>query len=120
VDEYQLEIRELRRRLAQLQEQEAAPELIDEYESEVRVHTALYEAARSVFAAGEGDRVMRETLTDLGFGDWSIDAAYSFVYDAAMDMPAAGRELAAEIDQTDFAGSLRAASAFGADSAEGS
>ena len=107
MDEYQIEIRDLRRTLARLEADEAAPELIAEYEAEVRIHSALYRAAQETFAAGLDDTAMRDALASLGFGGWTLGNVYSFVYDLAMELPSdAGRDLAAVIDETDFAGSL--------------
>ena len=106
MDEYQLEIQQLRHRLARLHETEAAPELIEEYEAEVRNLTALYRATRATFDAGAGDRRFADALELLGFGAWTLDNVYSFVYDVSMDLPLDGRELATLVDATDYAGSL--------------
>jgi len=106
VDDYQLEIQQLRRNLARLREAEAEPSLIDEYEAEVRNHVALYEAARATFVAGEEDRRVAQGLEELGFGDWTLTNVYSFVYETAMELPLDGQELSTLIDDTDFAGSL--------------
>jgi hypothetical protein len=106
VDQYQLEIRELRRTLARLQHDEAAPDLINEYEAEVRIHTALYRAARETYDTGRDDRAVRDALSELGFGEWTLENVYSFVYEASMEMPDDG-ELPEHIDATDFVDSLR-------------
>ena len=106
MDEYQLEIQHLRRQLARLHETEAEPALIEEYEAEVRNLTALYGATRATYDAGERDRRLADALDLLGFGDWTLDNVYSFVYDVSMDLPLDGTDLAAVIDTTDFAGSL--------------
>lgn len=107
-DQYQLEIRELRRTLARLQHDEAPPDLINEYEAEVRMHSALYRAAQETFTAGLDDGRVRAALRQLGFGEWTLDNVYSYVYDASMDLPDDG-DLPARIDDTDFADSLRRA-----------
>ncbi|MBV8302466.1 MAG: FCD domain-containing protein [Candidatus Dormibacteraeota bacterium] len=106
VDQYQIEIRELRRQLARLQAAEAEPDVINEYEAEVRLHSALYRAAQETLAAGDHEPVLRRVLDELGFGEWTLDSVYSFVYEAAMELPDDG-DLAARIDATDFADSLR-------------
>ncbi|HZU78048.1 MAG TPA: hypothetical protein VFA70_14875, partial [Dehalococcoidia bacterium] len=90
MDEYQIEIRDLRRTLARLEADEAAPELIAEYEAEVRIHSALYRAAQETFAAGLDDTAMRDALASLGFGGWTLGNVYSFVYDASMELPDSG------------------------------
>ena len=108
MDQYQIEIRDLRRRLAQLERDEAPPDLINEYEAEVRMHTALYRAAQETFDAGSDDRRVRSALHELGFGEWTLDNVYSYVYEASMELPDDG-DLAARIDDTDFTDSLRRA-----------
>ena len=109
MDEYQLEIQSIRTTLARLRADEAEPELIEEYEAELRILTALYQAATEVVHAGETDPRLRSLLGELGFGEWTLQNVYSFVYDAAMDMDLAGHDLAARVSQTDFTGALLAA-----------
>ena len=46
--EYQVEIAGLQRKLIELQENEAAPNLIDEYSAEVKILTALLEATQQL------------------------------------------------------------------------
>lgn len=106
MDEYQLEIAGIRRTLDKLREDEAEPELIEEYEVELRLLTALYKAAGAMMEAGERDQRLREALPELGFGDWNLPNVYSFVYDAATATDLGGRELAQLIDETDYARSL--------------
>jgi hypothetical protein len=106
VDEYQLEIQALRRKLASLRDQDADASLIEEYEAELRNLTALYQAARDTFDAGEQDSRLVTALQSLGFGAWTLNNVYSFVYDASMEIDSEGRDLAALIDDTDFVQSL--------------
>lgn len=109
MDEYQLEIQAIRRTLAKLRADEAEPELIEEYEAEMRILVALYEAATITLAAGKEIPELQPVLADLGFGDWTLENVYCFVYEAAMDMPESGHDLAAHVSQTDFVGALLAA-----------
>jgi hypothetical protein len=106
VDEYQLEIQGVQQALARLRSQEAAADLVEEYEAELRNLKALYRAAVETFKAGEDDPRMRDALTQLGFGEWALANVYAFVYDLSVDIDPEGRELAAVVDGTDFAGSL--------------
>lgn len=108
-DEYQLEIQSLRSTLNRLRNDQADPELIEEYEAEFRILSALYAAATETLAAGEDDPRLPQVLGDLGFGEWELDNVYSFVYDAALDMDVAGHDLAARVSQTDFVEALLAA-----------
>ena len=109
MDEYQLEIQSIRSTLTGLRADEADPELIEEYEAELRILMALYTAATETRAAGETNAQMRTVLAELGFGDWTMENVYSFIYEAALDMDESGHDLAARVGQTDFAGALLAA-----------
>jgi signal transduction histidine kinase len=109
VDEYQLEIQSIRTTLTRLRTDEADPELIEEYEAELRILVALYTAAIEVLEAGVRDARLRTVLAELDFGEWTMENVYSFVYEAALDMDEAGHDLAARVGQTDFADALLAA-----------
>ena len=106
MDEYQLEIQHLTRQLAHLRETEADPELISEYEAELRNLNALYRASRETYEAGMADLRLAQALHRAGFGAWTLENVYSFIYDVSMELPLAGEELAHLIDGTDYAGSL--------------
>ncbi|HEV3125336.1 MAG TPA: hypothetical protein VG266_12235 [Candidatus Dormibacteraeota bacterium] len=108
MDEYQLEIRDIRRTLARLRAENARQELIEEYEAELRNLVALYEAATVTFEAAYKDPMLRDALQSIGFGDWTLTNVYSFVYEAAMEAENDGRDLANIITHTDYAASLRA------------
>ena len=109
MDEYQLEIQSIRSTLTRLRADEADPELIEEYEAELRILMALYIAATEMLEAGYRDARLRTILADLDCGDWTMENVYSFVYDAALDMDESGHDLAARVGQTDFVGALLAA-----------
>ncbi len=109
MDEYQLEIQSIRSTLTRLRAEEADPELIEEYEAELRILMALYAAATETYRAGVELPQLHTVLDELGFGDWNLENVYSFVYEAAMDMSEAGHDLAARVSQTDFTGALLAA-----------
>jgi hypothetical protein len=109
VDEYQLEINEVRRTLARLKADRAEQALIDEYEAELRNLRALYDAARATLDAAAGEPRLPRALAELGFGAWTLQNVYSFVYEAAMATDTGGRDLANVINHTDYAASLLAA-----------
>lgn len=109
MDEYQIEIRAVRRTLARLKAEKAREELIEEYEAELRILMALYRAATEVFERGETLADLRRALSEVGFGDWTLTNVYSFVYEAAMDAEPDGRDLGNVINHTDYAASLLAA-----------
>ncbi len=109
MDEYQVEIEAIRSTLNRLRADEADPELIEEYEAELRILMALYAAATETLEAGRSDARLRTVLADLDFGDWTMENVYSFIYDAALDMDELGHDLAARVGQTDFVGALLSA-----------
>ena len=109
MNEYEEELNELRLKLERLREAEAAPEIIEEHDCELRNLRAIYVAAQTTFAVGADDIEVQTALSELGFGNWTLDHVYSFVYDAAMDADLEGEELATIVNRTDYAASLRAA-----------
>jgi hypothetical protein len=108
VDEYQIEIRQLRRALAKLKAEKAREDLIEEYEVELRILVALYEAATETLERGHTDPALPRALAEVGFGDWTLTNVYSFIYEAAMDAEPDGRDLANVITHTDYVASLLA------------
>jgi hypothetical protein len=106
MDEYQLEINDIRRTLARLKADKADPALIEEYEAELRNLRALYQAAVDTLQAGQAEPRMQGALSDLGFGEWTLPNVYSFVYEAAMAAEPDDRDLANVITHTDYATSL--------------
>src|SRR5438105_15788830 len=108
MDEYQIEIRALRRTLARLKAEKANEALIEEYEAELRILVALYQAATETFEHGQTSPDLPRALDEIGFGDWTLTNVYSFVYEAAMDAEPDGRDLANVITHTDFGASLLA------------
>jgi len=109
MDEYELEIRHIRRTLARLRAEEAAASLIEEYEAELRNLVALYEAAVATYGSARLEPRLPAALAELGFGAWTLRNVYNFVYEAAMDVETDGRDLANVITHTDYAASLLAA-----------
>jgi hypothetical protein len=109
VDEYQLEIQAIRATLGKLRADQADPELIEDYEAQLRILVALYTAATETLEAGRTDARLGAVLAELGFGGWDMESVYSFVYDAALDMDESGHDLAARVGQTDFVGALLSA-----------
>lgn len=109
MDEYEEEIAALEGTLARLRAEEAEKRVLEEYEAELRNLQALYRAARETLLAGAADARLPSALADLGFGEWTLDNVYSFVYEAAMDADSGGRDMAAVVRGIDFPASLVAA-----------
>ena len=109
MDEYALEVDSLQRSLARLRVEEAAQPLIDEYEMELRILVALYEAATRTMDTRDGDPRLAGALAGLGFGEWELDNVYAFVYEVAMEVDTEGGDLAALVGEMDFPALLLAA-----------
>jgi hypothetical protein len=105
--EYETEIAELQRKLVELQENEAAPALIEEYSAEVRVLTALLGAARALDQELRGDPELSSELAMRGFQPTQFREVYAFVYESALEIEKAGSEFAREVELTDFSQPLR-------------
>jgi hypothetical protein len=105
--EYQQEIAELQRKLVELQENEAAPALIEEYSAEVRILSALLEAALTLSEELQTDPGLSSQLALRGFQPTQFREVYAFVYEAALEIDRAGAEFAREVERTDFSQLLR-------------
>jgi len=107
VDEYELEIGQVRRTLARLVASHANSTLIHEYELELRNLRALYQAATETYAAAAAQPEVVQALRLAGFGEWTLAAVYAFVYEASMALDADAERLAATVEDTDYVASLR-------------
>lgn len=105
--EYLEEIAELERRLVELEESEAAPELLQEYSTEVSVLKALLEATLRLRERLLEEPELAVQLSQRGFSAGRFSDLYAFVYDASLEIERAGEAFAREITGTDFAGLLR-------------
>jgi hypothetical protein len=106
MDEYQLEITELRRRLARLKFEHAPEHIIEELEAELAILRALYASASNLLAAGEENPRLRAAFRQQGFGPWTLENVYFYVYEEATAIDPQGHDLAALIAHHDFAGRL--------------
>jgi hypothetical protein len=101
--EYLQEIRELQGKLAELQENEAAPTLIEEYATEVKILLALLDAARELEEKVAAEPKLGEHLLARGLQPDRFRDLYAFVYEQALEIDRAGSEFAQAIRGTDFA-----------------
>ncbi|MGA7172737.1 MAG: hypothetical protein WCB86_02150 [Candidatus Dormiibacterota bacterium] len=104
--EYQVEIAELQRKLIELQENEAAPALTEEYSAEVKILTALLEATQHLQEEIALRPELGENLLAGGFQADQFKDLYAFVYEKALEIELAGAEFAQAIRRTDFASLL--------------
>ncbi|HUY61146.1 MAG TPA: hypothetical protein VMW49_04650 [Candidatus Dormibacteraeota bacterium] len=107
-EEYRLEIADLRRKVSRLKAEHGEAHLIEEFEAELRILDALFQAATVTLAAVERDPMLADQLRQQGFPRADFREVYAFVYDAALELELADRPLAAVIRATDFTAGLRA------------
>ncbi len=113
MDEYQGEIQELRAQIEQMVAAEEEPKLIADLELQAQLLEAIYEQAQALLRRGEAESELRERLRVRGYGDWSLDNVYAFVYETATDLPAdGGQPFATEIRAADFAAELTRGAVF--------
>ncbi|MGH7609896.1 MAG: hypothetical protein ACREOD_08210 [Candidatus Dormibacteria bacterium] len=104
--EYVQEISELQGKLAQLIENEAEGSVIEEYTTEIRVLSALLDAARRLEVQVRASPQRQTQLLTRGFQPARFRDLYAFVYERSLELPSAGREYAHEVGSTDFAALL--------------
>lgn len=113
MDEYQAEIQELRTQIEQMVEAEEDPKLIADLELQAQLLEAIYDQAQALVQRGEEEPELRERLRVRGYGAWSLDNVYAFVYETATDLPTdGGRPFASEIRAADFAAELTRGAVF--------
>ena len=67
----------------------------------------LYARARELYAAGRDDDSMHRLLSLRGYGDWTLENVYAFVYESAVNLPDQGHQaFVGGIREQDFAGLL--------------
>jgi hypothetical protein len=104
VDDYQKEIADLEAQLEQLVEQESDAKTIAELGMQLEILKAIYARARDLFQRGEKDEDLRYGLRIQGYGDWTIDNVYAFVYERSVELePKAHTAFVGGIKTTDFA-----------------
>jgi predicted translin family RNA/ssDNA-binding protein len=107
MDDYSKEIGDLQQEVERLAEAEGSPLDIAELEMQIRVLKALYEQATTLFEQGRGDPDLRRQLVIRGYGEWTLDNVYAFVFEAAVDLPELEpKAFVNGISQTDFASLL--------------
>src|SRR5437870_12586180 len=109
MDEYTLEINDLRRRIAKLKFERASLTIIEELEAQLRILKAIYDSAGALFAAGENDRRLRASFAEQELGDWSFANAYAYVYDQAVGLEPEGHGLAPLLWHHDYVAPLLSA-----------
>src|SRR5438105_5390681 len=88
-------------------EAEEDPKEIAELRMQLEILRALYAQATVLLEAGRLDLELRRGLALKGYGEWTLENVYAFVYETSVDLPAEGhRSFVGAIHDTDFAGVL--------------
>jgi hypothetical protein len=106
MDEYMLEINDLRRRIAKLKFERASVVIIEELEAQLRILKAIYDSASGLFSAGEKDRRLQAGFRERQLGSWTFENVYFYVYEQAVALEPDGHDLATLIWHHDYAGPL--------------
>src|SRR6202165_2148509 len=106
MDEYMLEINELRRRIAKLKFERASVTIIEELEAQLRILRSIYESATALFAAGESDGRLPASFRDRQLGTWTFENVYFYVYEQAVALEPDGHDLATLIWRHDYTSPL--------------
>ena len=107
MDDYAKEIGDLQRQVEDMVEAEAGAREVAELEMELAILRTLYGRARDLYSLGREDAGLRRGLTMRGYGEWTLDNVYAFIYETAVELPARGHgQFLGEINDTDFAGLL--------------
>jgi hypothetical protein len=102
MDEYMLEIDDLRRRIARLKFERASLTIIEELEAQLRILKAIYDSASWLYAEGEEDPRLQAKFRDLELGSWTFENVYFYVYEQAVALEPDGRDLASLISHYDY------------------
>ena len=106
MDEYQVEINDLRRRIARLKFERASLTIIEELEAQLRILKAIYDSAGSLYAEGERNPGLQAAFSEHELGSWTFDDVYAYVYEEAVAIEPEGQDLASLIWHHDYAAAL--------------
>jgi hypothetical protein len=109
MDEYTIEMNDLRRQIAKLKFEKADLALIAELEAQLRILRAIYDASVDLYSEPSALRARR--LRERGLGDWTFDNVYSYVYEEAVSLEPGGHDLAFQIQAHDYRAPLEAPAA---------
>jgi hypothetical protein len=104
VDDYQKEIADLERQIGLLVEADGDAKTIAELSMQLDILKAIYARAMDLFQRGRKDEGLRYGLRIQGYGDWSLDNVYAFVYERSVDLePGPHSAFVGGIKTADFA-----------------
>ena len=104
MNDYQKEIADLEAQIDSMVQAEGEPKTIAELSMQAEILKAIYARAVDLLERGKKDQALRFGLRIQGYGDWTIDNVYAFVYERAVELePQAHRAFVGGIRETDFA-----------------
>lgn len=104
MDDYQKEIADLEAQVEQLAEAEGEAKSIAELTMQLEILKAIYARALDLLGRGRNDDALRYGLRIQGYGDWTLDNVYAFVYERSVELePRAHTAFVGGIKTTDFA-----------------
>jgi hypothetical protein len=104
LDDYQKEIADLETQVEQLVEGEGDAKTIAELSMQLDILKAIYTRATDLYQRGRGDEGLRYGLRIQGYGDWTLDNVYAFVYERSVELePQAHTAFVGGIRSADFA-----------------
>jgi hypothetical protein len=104
VDDYQKEIADLEAQVVQLVEAEGDAKTIAELSMQLEILKVIYARAVDLFQRGRKDDGLRYGLRIQGYGDWTLDNVYAFVYERSVELePKAHSAFVGGIKTADFA-----------------
>jgi len=104
VDDYQKEIADLETQVEQLVEEEGEAKTIAELSMQLEILKAIYTRATDLYQRGRQDEGLRYGLRIQGYGDWTLDNVYAFVYERSVELePNAHSAFVGGIRSADFA-----------------
>jgi len=104
VNDYQKEISDLEAQIEQLVEADGDAKTIAELSMQLEILKAIYARAIDLLERGKKDEDLRYGLRIQGYGDWTLDNVYAFVYERAVELePRAHGAFVGGIKTTDFA-----------------
>ena len=86
MDDYQKEIADLERQVEELVEAEGDAKTIAELSMQLEILKAIYARAIDLLQRGRVDDGLRYGLRIQGYGDWSLDNVYAFVYERSVEL----------------------------------
>ena len=104
MDDYQKEIADLETQVERLVEAEGDAKTIAELTMQLEILKTIYARASDLYARGLKDEGLRYGLRIQGYGDWTIDNVYAFVYERTVELePKAHSAFVGGIKAADFA-----------------